>query len=166
MNMLKLHPSILVAAALLSAVPVSAKDTDVRREKQMQIETRLRDAVARALRRDVGLDEQKAVQIEKTLQQFAPERQRLRLELSAARGQVKALLKQDSDDQKSYQAALARFRDAQKKLRALREREFDAISKQLNPKQQAKLVESLRKLHHKLGRALREETAKNEQPER
>ena len=45
--------------------------------------------------------------------------------------------------------------DADKKLRSVRDKEFDEIAKLITPKQQAKLVVALRKMQAKIRSAMR-----------
>ena len=65
------------------------------------------------------------------------------------------LLKADSNDQQAYKDAIKGYRDADKKLRAVRDKEFDEIAKLITPKEQAKLVVALRKMQAKIQNAMR-----------
>lgn len=144
-------------AAALTCVTVPALAEPRRAEdKQAEIEARMKTVLGRLLRRDVGLDEARAVRVEKALEPFAAERRRVHGELKRARQALRELLRKDSDDQAAYTRALEQYRAAQRKLIELREREFDAVRAELTPKQQAKYVQALRQVQQRLRRALRD----------
>ena len=123
-------------------------------DKQAEVQSRMKALVGKMLRQEVGLDEKQARAVEQILDQFKPERRRLRAELRTQRQKLRELLQKNSDDQRAYQAALKQFRETQKKLQSLRERELDAVGKELTPKQQAKFMQSLRRLQRRLNKAL------------
>jgi Spy/CpxP family protein refolding chaperone len=140
------------AAALSLSVPAWAENKSP--DKQAEVQSRMKALIGKMLRQEVGLDEKQAREVEKILDQFKPERRRLRGELRTHRQKLRELLQKNSDDQQAYQTALRQFRETQKKLQSLRERELDAVSKTLTPKQQAKFMQSLRRLQRRLNKAL------------
>jgi Spy/CpxP family protein refolding chaperone len=140
---------LLILAALLLASP-QALAQGKGRDKHAQVEERLKQIRTRVLKKEVGLDEKKATEVQKVLDKHAPERKMLRLELRTQREAIRKLLDDDSDDQAAYKKALEGLRAAHKKLAELRNREIDELSKLLTPKQQAKLLMAVRKLERKM----------------
>jgi Spy/CpxP family protein refolding chaperone len=138
-------------ALLVSLPAVAEPKVD---DKRAEVRSRMRGLMGKLLRQDVGLDEKTARGVEQTLDQFKAERQRLRAELRSQRQKLRELLRQNSEDQRAYEQAVNELREAQKKLHGLRERELDAVGKQLTPKQQAKFLQALQRLQRRLNKAL------------
>lgn len=132
-----LAPLLLGMFVTLAATPkAEAQPAD----RAARVEARKKEVRARLLRNKVGLDESKAGQVEKILDQHAKERKALQQERMRHQQKLKQLLQADSNDQKAYSTAISGFRTADKKLRALRDKEMDALAKVLTPKQQAQLA--------------------------
>lgn len=151
----------LAVALTCATVPALAEPRQPE-DKQAEIEARMKTVLGRLLRREVGLDEERATRVEKALEPFAAERRSLRGELKRARQALRELLRKDSDDQAAYTKALDQYRSAQRKLTALRDREFEAVRRHLTPKQQARYLQALRQVHQRLKRALRDYDAEKE----
>jgi Spy/CpxP family protein refolding chaperone len=113
---------------------------------------KLRD---RLLRKRLGLDEAKAKKVEAILRDFMDQRRAANRKMREARRKLRELFEKDSDDQKAYKAAIATFRAARKELHQVQERQFDALAKELNPKQQAVLTRELMKMRRRMNRARR-----------
>lgn len=124
-------------------------------DKRAQVEQRIKQARGEILRKHVGLDDAKAKEVEAILDKHAPERKKLQGQMREARKTVRALLQADSNDQAAYARAIADYRSAEKKLDALREKEYDELAKKLTPKQQAKLVVAIRKMQGKIRQHMR-----------
>jgi Spy/CpxP family protein refolding chaperone len=118
--------------------------------KRAELEHRLKKLRAEILRKDVGLDEKKATEVERTLDKFRAERERLQNELRQQQKTLRALLDLDSVDQSAYARSLQIVREHMQKLQVLRLQEFDELAKLLTPKQQAKLGRAIRQLEQKL----------------
>lgn len=146
---------LIACGVLLAGTPAFAEPAKTQ-DKQAKIEERMRSVVARVLRQECGLDDTRAKTVEQSFDQFAPERRRVRQELARFRKMLSELLEKDSNDQNAYKQALEGFRAAQKKLQQVRERELEALGKQLTPKEQAKFTDAMRKLNKKLKAALRD----------
>ncbi|HEY2405762.1 MAG TPA: periplasmic heavy metal sensor [Polyangiaceae bacterium] len=144
--------SLSVAIVLAAAAPAHAENAA---QKRAEIAAHLRGALAQALRKDVGLDEKKATDVERTLDKFRPQRERLEGDMHQQQKTLRALLDLDSNDQGAYQKALNAERDDTQKLAAVREQEIDELSKQLTPKQQAKLARAVKQLEQRLKNAMR-----------
>ena len=94
---------------------------------------------ARMLREKAGLPEEKAKKVEAILERFAPERERLRHELRAAHEKLQALVAGNGDDQAAYRTALEHLKAQRKAMIDLMDRAFAEVSRELTPKEQAKL---------------------------
>lgn len=104
------------------------------------------------LRQRVGLDDEKAKQVEAAFDRFDKEHFALRKNVHTARKKIQALLKSDSEEQQAYLAALKELRLAHDKLHSLRQRQMDSIDKVLTPKQRAKVLVSLHHMKRKHGK--------------
>lgn len=98
---------------------------------------------AQVLRRDVGLSEAKARQVEAI---FERQHQAARARHGVLRDQrhaLKALLEKDSNDQKAYAQAIDALHVAHEELHALRKAALLEARKLLAPKEQAKLLRAM-----------------------
>ncbi len=134
-------------AAFAQANPAQAK--------RAEIEARLKKWRGTILRRDVGLDEKKASDIERTLDKYQAEREKVQKELRQQQKTMRALFDLDSADQPAYARALQIVREDTAKMQSLRLQEFDELGKQLTPKQEAKLLKLMRQMEQKLREAVR-----------
>ncbi|HLV22721.1 MAG TPA: periplasmic heavy metal sensor [Polyangiaceae bacterium] len=148
--------SLLLATSLLGVgAPAVAGDDAPAADKRAAVEARLKQLRRDMLRKEVGLSDAQATKVEAVLDQLQPERDRLTRRLHQHRQTLKQLLAKDSDDQAAYTAAINGLRDAQHKLHLLRQKEFDAVRQHLTPKQQAKFVRALHRMHKALRKSLR-----------
>jgi hypothetical protein len=118
--------------------------------KRAEVEANLKKWRGTILRRDVGLDEKKATDIERTLDKFQAERQEVQKDMRQRQKTLRALLDLDSNDLPTYGKALQGVRENTIKLQSLRIQEFDELGKQLTPKQEAKLLRLVRQMEQKL----------------
>lgn len=152
--------NVLAGGALLAALAASAPALAQpapggrRADKRAQVEERMREVRKRMLRDRVGLDEKKALAVEKVLDKNAGAERVARQEERKYREEIERLLAADSSDQAAYAKALAGLRASEKKLAAMRQSELDEVAKLLTPKEQAKFVTALRRMGQRLGRAL------------
>ena len=123
--------------------------------KRAEVEARLKKWRGTILRRDVGLDEKKASDIERTLDKFQAEREKVQKDLRQQQKTLRALFDLDSTDQGAYGKSLQLVRENTAKLQTLRLQEFDELGKQLSPKQEAKLLRLMRQMEQKLRDAVR-----------
>ncbi len=107
--------------------------------KRAEAQAHMRQMRARLLRERVGLDEKTAQSVEKVLDKYQTEREKLRATVGQEKKTLRALLDLDGNDQAAYTRAMRSMLDAQQKLERLKQQEFDELSKILTPKQQAKL---------------------------
>jgi Spy/CpxP family protein refolding chaperone len=149
--------ALLISLAVVLGAPLAFAEAGGKQAgaKRAQVEQRMQKLRARVLRSDAGLDEKKAAEVEKVLNKHAPARKQLQKESQQQRQAIRQLLDKDSNDQAAYEKSIKALRSAQKKLHELREKEIDELSKLLTPKQQAKILVSIRKLQSKLDRQLR-----------
>ena len=150
--MKKLHPWFLMAVLSLSATAAHAEEgsADPGERRHMRMEQRMRRITDRVLRRDVGLDEAKTTKIQAILEKYAPERKKLHEELGRQKRALRDLIEDDSADEKAYADALAGLKKAKKALQALRDKQVAEVEKQLTPRQQARLMLSLKKARHRM----------------
>jgi len=134
--------------------PASEADRDGK--KRAEVEARMKSLRADVLRKRVGLEPQKAAEVERILERDAPERLKLQAKLRSSRRALQRLLAEDSNDQQAFTRALQGLREAQGELQKLRQREAQELAKHLTPKQQAKLAIALRELNGRLRRHLRD----------
>jgi hypothetical protein len=109
----------------------------------------------RLLREMVGLSEARADAVERVLQSFDDEHQTYSAMLDAAQRKMRSLLDENSDDAKAYAVAVEDVRVAHDYLHQLRDRQFRAMQKILEPKEQAIFFESLGKLRHEVRKRMR-----------
>lgn len=144
----------LLCATAAFAEPNGAPPGGVQ-AKRAEVEARLKKWRATTLRRDVGLDEKKATEVERTLDRLQAEREKAQKDLRQQQKTLRALFDLDSTDQAAYAKALQSVREDTAKLQALRLAEFDELGKQLTPKQEAKLLRLMRQMEQKLRDAVR-----------
>jgi septal ring factor EnvC (AmiA/AmiB activator) len=144
--------AFLLAFALSS--PAFAQG-NAQQAKRAEVEARLKKWRGTILRKDVGLDEKKASDIERTLDKFQAEREQVQKDLRQQQKTLRALFDLDSNDQGAYGKSLQIVRENTTKLQALRLQEFDELGKQLSPKQEAKLLRLMRQMEQKLREAVR-----------
>ncbi|MBI4952397.1 MAG: periplasmic heavy metal sensor [Myxococcales bacterium] len=138
---------LLAALAIASlSVPALAQDAGA---PPTEVSARVKRMRARVLRDKVGLDEARAEKVGKILDGFDAERQKAQKEQRAARRALVEVVRAKGEDQKAYADAVQRFRDAQKALVELRNRQFDAVGKELTPREQATMLVTLGKLQGK-----------------
>jgi Spy/CpxP family protein refolding chaperone len=144
--------SFFLIAALLAApsLRADAAPHPTPDEKRAQVEARMRQVRLEILKKDVGLDAEKTRVVAALLDRHGAERKKLQAALANERRAVDELLKADSNDQAAYARALRALRARHAELAALRERELQEIGRHLTPKQQAKFLTALRRVHRKL----------------
>ena len=156
--LLAIVPALLAIAALLAVRPALAEGPgrSGSEAKRAKLEERMKRIRHDVLVKRVGLDEQKAKQVELVLDKYSVERQKLRAEQRSQRRALNELLRADSNDQAAYARALKGLREARKKLHALEEREAEELTKLLTAKQQAKYLRALERVRRELRKKFRE----------
>lgn len=142
---------LLMAVALSGVASAKPPAKDGRRAK---IEARMDEIVQRLLKDDVGLDDAKAKKVAGLLKQNRTDQGKIRTEMKKSRQALKKLIDEDSNDDKAYSKGLAGMRKAQEDQHKLSEQHFQKLSRELTPKQQAKLFVALQKLKRKLRRSM------------
>jgi len=112
----------------------------------LQMEQHMQKARAKLLREKVGLTDDKARKVEAVLDKVAPERKRIVARMRDARQKLRALVTLNSEDQNAYRTNLDQLRSSRKALMDLMDKAFAEISKDLTPKEQARLFLALDKL--------------------
>ncbi|MCC6528081.1 MAG: periplasmic heavy metal sensor [Polyangiaceae bacterium] len=154
---------LLAALAIASlTVPALAQDAGAPPAGAPDVSARVKRMRARVLRDKVGLDEARAEKVGKILDGFDAERQKAQKEQRAARRALVEVVRAKGEDQKAYADAVQRFRDAQKALVDLRSRQFDAVGKELTPREQATMLVTLGKLQGKAKQKARRPAARPE----
>jgi Spy/CpxP family protein refolding chaperone len=116
---------------------------------------RMRALRSRMLREKVGLDEATAARAEKVIDEFQVKQRALWLNLFKNGKALRELVNSDSKDQNAYTVGVNNLLDAHKRLQELRQEEFAVLQKILSPKQQAKLLLSLREIQGKAGHMMK-----------
>ena len=145
----------LFLCAFLLSVPAFAQQGGGAPAKRAEIEARLKRWRGTILRKEVGLDEKKAADIEHTLDKYEAEREKIQKDMRQQQKTLRALFDLDSADQSAYAKSLQIVRESTAKQQALRLQEFDELGKQLSPKQEAKLLRLMRQMEQKLRDAVR-----------
>lgn len=122
--------------------------------KRAKIEARMKEVRGKVLRKDVGLDDQRAKRVERILDKYTPQRRKLKKQERMHTKTLRALIQADSDDQPAYKRSIDGFRSTKNQLHALQNREYAELAKQLTPKQQAKLYVAIRKVRARLRKHL------------
>ncbi len=110
---------------------------------------------AKALREAVGLDEAKATEVEKVLDGFHERRFELHQTLRDNMKQLRALLKEDSNDQEAYAALLDAMRVAHEEMKTLQDEQMEALRSVLTPKEQAKMILTMKQFKKKAGKFMK-----------
>jgi Spy/CpxP family protein refolding chaperone len=155
---------VLVSCALLAtahafADPKHGHDPD----KRAKIEARLKEVRGIALRKEVGLEEKKAAEVEAVLAKIHGEREQIIRKMQAQRRVLRELLNKDSQDQNAYSRALVALHAAEDQLNALNKRQNQELAKLLTPKQQAKLGAVFQRMQRRLRKALHKYSAGDDQ---
>jgi Spy/CpxP family protein refolding chaperone len=130
--------------------------------KRAQAQQKLRQVRARLLRERVGLDVKTALAVEKILDKFQSERQRLHQAMREEKKKLRALLDLDSNDQAAYTRSQRSLLDVQQKLAMLKQQEFEELAKVLTPKQQAKLGREVDETMKRLRKGMRRQRGKDD----
>jgi Spy/CpxP family protein refolding chaperone len=138
-----LAASLLACAPAVAAPPPAPPPPAFPPPNASPHEARLQHIRSRVLRDKVGLSDDKAVKVEVILEKYAPERRRFAQKLREGRQKLRALMTLNSEDQTAYRGALDQIRTNRKALQDLMERAFGEISKELTPKEQARLFLAL-----------------------
>jgi len=139
--------ALSVVAPAFAAPPAPSASSE-------RVDQKKREMRGRMLRDRVGLSDDKARRVEAVLEKYGPERKRVHSALRDAKEKLRSLVAGKSDDQAAYRAALDQLRSSRKALLDLMERAFGEVSKELTPKEQAKLFLALDELHMGMGRGM------------
>jgi Spy/CpxP family protein refolding chaperone len=144
----------LIAAVALPAAFAQQPDQDPNGgpPDKAEMQKRMKAMRRKLLTTKVGLSEEKANKVEKVIDSVDEERQKIHKSILEEKKTLKELLEQNSDDQDSYEGALARLRAAHKQQQELRDKQIDALKKELTPKEQAKMLKAMSKFKKKMAR--------------
>lgn len=131
-----------------------------------QMEAKLKEIRGRVMREHVGLSEDKAREVEAVFERFAPESRKIEKQVHDSKARLRKLIASDSNDQKAFAEALETQRRARMAMMTLRDREFQAIKKILQPKQQAKLLFALKKMQRRVKEEMKKRSRQTERRER
>ncbi len=110
---------------------------------------KMKEFRAKALREFVGLDEAKAAKVEATMDGFQERRIELHQTMRDNMLSLRALLKEDSNDQEAFANALDTLRVGHEEMQKLHAEQMEAVRGLLTPKEQAKLLVTMRKFKGK-----------------
>jgi Spy/CpxP family protein refolding chaperone len=122
------------------------------RLKRKQRGKRIAKMRAKLLRKRMGLDEAKAKKVEALFKQFRKKRRTARKAVGSARKGLNELLRSKSGDQAAYRSAIEKLRQAHDAMHNLRNNEWQALSREMTPKQQAILLRALGKMQRRMQR--------------
>lgn len=149
-------PAVLAVGAIaISPITIMAQATPGQGRPRFTPEQKLehiKTMRGKMLREQVGLDEKKAVEVEKALAAFDADHVKFHQAKRDAKQQLSEVVKDPNATDKAYRAAVAKQRAAHKQMHNLREREWNRVSTMLTPKQQALLLLSLGKMKHHYGK--------------
>jgi Spy/CpxP family protein refolding chaperone len=129
-----------------------------------RVEKRFKKKRGQLLRKRLGLDDTKATQVEAILDKHGKQHRQWGRQVHQARRNLAKLLRQDSNDQKAYAQALTQMQAASAELQKLRQRQFVELKKVLRPKEQAKLLRMLNRVHRKLRERRRKRRTQRRRP--
>lgn len=137
--------------ALMLALPVVAQPRGggMRGKPTPEMMEKMKEVRGELLREKAGLSEEKAQQVEAVLDANHEQRMELRDVMHSNMEALRQLLNDDSNDQEAFAAALLAVKETRKALQDLREEELEAATQFLTPKEQAKVIVSLKRMHHK-----------------
>ena len=106
------------------------------------------------LREEVGLSDEKAKKVIEVLDKYQEKDREIFKKLRATSLKLEALLLEDSNDQSKYKELIEEIARLRDERQSLKKKELDELKKLLSPKEQAKLILSLRDARHKFRRAM------------
>ncbi len=124
-------------------------DCPFKGEKGAQMREKMREFRGKVLREKLDLPEERAAKVEAVLDGFMEQRHKLKQEMRTQMKAVKELLKAESNDMDAYDAAVTNLMSVRSQLEALHAQQFEELREILNPKEQAKVLLALRKMHRK-----------------
>lgn len=105
---------------------------------------------SRLLREKLGLSEEKATAVEGLFNQGRLEHEKSMKSMRESQEKLQALLDADSGDQKAYQALLDEINATWNQLQGQREQEMRNLGAILTPKEQARLLLEMEKMHRRM----------------
>ena len=105
---------------------------------------------ARLLRERLKFDEKKASKVEEIMNRSAKERRALKKTLRENHKTINRLLRDGSDDQAAYRAAMDSMRKAHDAMHQSRNGQWRALSSALTPKEQAALMRAIGKMQRRM----------------
>ncbi len=106
---------------------------------------KMKEFRAKALRETVGLDEAKAAEVEKAMDAFHQRRFELHQTMRDNMKNLKALLKEDSNDQEAYANALETLHATQEEMQKLHGEQMAAFKDILTPKEAARMLVTMKR---------------------
>ena len=108
---------------------------------------RMKQMRGQLLRKEAGLDEASTLRAEAVVTRFDQDRQKLHRGVGEATRALRELVGADSKDDKAYRDGLDVLVGAHRAMHDLRTRELDELRKVLTPKECAKVVIALERMH-------------------
>lgn len=121
-----------------------------------EVQARFKEVRGRMLRQEAGLSEATAQKTEKVLDQFDPRRREIMRDMHQRMQTLRELLQNDSADQKAYQEVLDAIQSDQKDMEQLKSRQIEALKQVLTPKEQARVLMTMKQMHHRTRQMLRQ----------
>ena len=123
-------------------------------ERGKQMHKRFKAMMSKALRQDVGLDEQTARKVEQVHAAQQDQRRASHQQMFKAKRALRTLVDSDSNDQKAFATAVEGLIQARAAMQKLREEGFAKVRALLTPKQQAKLLLTMHKARRQMHGAM------------
>lgn len=150
--LMTLSLSLLIAGTAL-AQPNRGQQGEMTPERM----EKFKEKRGKLLREKVGLAEAKAIRVEAVLDRFKEERHKLRQQVRKAKQALKALLDEDSQDQRAYQNHLDVLLAVRTSMHELHIAEINELRGLLTPKESTKLLFMMERVHKRM-RGLRHKT--------
>jgi len=127
----------LAAAPFVMAEPPAADGKGQRAEFKKQRKAMFKAKRGELLRKELGIADGKATQIETTLDSYRKQMRGIKKQNRQLMKKVKALLAEDSNDNQAYEYNLRALKYNKVQVDKIKQARQDFLSKQLTPKQQA-----------------------------
>ena len=143
-----------VSVAVIVPLATAQPPADGKRSPAAKKERRAKMKAKRAefFRKDLGLTDAKATQVETTLDSYRKRGRAIRKAQKKLMGQLNALLNADSDDNSAYDAILKGMANNKAQAVKIKQARGDYVRKALTPKQQAIMMVRMRQMKKRMRR--------------
>ena len=144
------------AAAWANGPGDGSGNKEARKERRAKFVAKMKAHRGKMLREKLGLNEERAKQVEVVMERFHGQRRALHQQMEVHHKALRKLLKADSNDQQAYKKAVDGMIAGRDKMQQLKREQIGQLRKLLTPKEQAKAMLLMhrmkRRMHHKMMR--------------